>query len=231
MTIRRVLMDIEGTIVPISFVRDVLFPYAQRRMSSFLHEQREDPAVRHWAALCQDTVAKEQGARPGYDDLSDVLRLWMEEDRKHTGLKGLQGMVWEEGYLTKAFVPHLYDDVLPTIESWRGNGLELALYSSGSQQAQRLFIAHTSQGDLTHMFSRFFDTRVGPKADAQSYSRIAEQLAVPPETVLYLSDVIAELDAASAAGMKTVHIVRPGTQTGSHRPIASTFRDVKISDQ
>jgi enolase-phosphatase E1 len=227
-TIRCVLMDIEGTIVPVTFVREVLFPYARRRMSAFLRDQRDNPSVRQWAAACQEAVARETGRYPAYETLPDILDRWIEEDRKHPGLKALQGMIWEEGYATGAFVPALYDDVVPMLTSWRAIGLQLALYSSGSERAQQLLITHTTTGDLTGLFTRFFDTRVGPKIDPASYRHIAELLECPPEAIAFLSDVEAELDAAAVAGMKTRQIVRPGTQAGSRHPVAFDFLDVTL---
>jgi enolase-phosphatase E1 len=229
MTIRSVLMDIEGTIVPIAFVREVLFPYAQRRIATFLNERREDQAVRHWANLCLETVVQEEGVSPAYDELPNILHRWIEQDRKHTGLKALQGMIWEEGYRTRAFAPTLYDDVYSSLIAWQVKGLQLALYSSGSEQAQRLLLAHTTEGNLTSLFTHFFDTRVGSKMDPQSYRRIAQLMALPADAILFLSDVEAELDAAAAAGFKTTQIVRSGTQAGSRHPIASTFHDLTLS--
>jgi enolase-phosphatase E1 len=228
MTIRCVLTDIEGTIIPIAFVRDILFPYAYRRIATFLNERREDSIVRQWAKLCEDTVTEEEGTRPQTDDLANVLQRWIEEDRKHTGLKGLQGMIWEEGYRIGAFAPTLYDDVCSSLMAWQAKGLQLALYSSGSEQAQRLLIAHTTDGNLTSLFTHYFDTHVGPKTDSESYCRIAQLLALPADTIMFLSDVEAELNAAAAASFKTTQIVRPGTQTGSRHQIAANFHDVTL---
>jgi len=224
--LRCILMDIEGTIVPIAFVRDVLFPYAKERLATFLHEHRDDQDVRHWILLCQDTIAQEQGSWPNDDSLVAILHRWMAQDRKHTGLKGVQGMIWEEGYRKGAFAPELYEDVIDALLMWRANGLQLALYSSGSEQAQRLLFSHTTKGDVTGFFGHFFDTAVGPKTDAASYRRIAERLALPPSSILFLSDAEPELDAATAAGFGCIQIVRPGTQAGTHHPIASDFRDI-----
>ncbi|HJT20220.1 MAG TPA: acireductone synthase [Nitrospira sp.] len=230
MNIRCVLMDIEGTIVPIAFVRDVLFPYAKHRMAWFLQERRDDGAVRRWADLCRETVRQEAGIDIEYDRLSAILDEWMEKDRKHTGLKGLQGMIWEEGYERGAFAPALYDDVLPALIAWRTAGLQLALYSSGSEQAQRLLLGNTTKGNLTGFFSHFFDTRIGAKTDADSYHRIAAQLQIAPEAIFFLSDVEQELDAASTAGVKAMQIVRPGTEPGNRHPVASDFRGVVLND-
>ncbi|MBX3304177.1 MAG: acireductone synthase [Nitrospira sp.] len=230
MTIRCVLMDVEGTIVPVSFVRDILFPYAKRRMAAFLQERRDDPAVRQWAALCQDTVLQETGLKVEYEHLPGILDQWIGQDRKHTGLKGLQGLIWEEGYVRAAFVPALYDDVPPALIAWRAAGLQLALYSSGSEQAQRLLLGHTTNGDLTGFFSHFFDTRVGAKTAPASYGHIAALLNRSPNEILFLSDAETELDAAAEAGFQAVQIVRPETPRGRRHPIASTFRDLNVGE-
>lgn len=228
--IRCVLMDIEGTIIPVAFVRDVLFPYAKHRLAAFLREQHEEAAVRQWAEVCQDTVILELGRRPDYEELSDILSRWIEEDRKHPGLKGIQGMIWQEGYRTGAFAPDLYREVAPALDRWRRNGLRLALYSSGSEQAQRLLLEHTTDGNLTELFSNFFDTRIGAKSETASYQRIANHMAVRAEEILFLSDIEAELDAAAAAGLQTAHIVRPGTLPGTRHRMCSTFDDLSRAD-
>lgn len=229
MTIRCVVMDIEGTILPITFVRDTLFPYAHRQLDRFLGDHRDDRDVRRWLLLCQDTVAQEEGIRPAEDRLPGILQLWMAQDRKHTGLKGLQGLIWEEGYRNGAFAPELYDDVTDTLLAWHAGGLQLALYSSGSEQAQRLLLTHTATGDLTGLFTHYFDTEIGPKADAASYRRIAGQLALPPGTILFLSDVEAELNAAAMAGFQAMQIVRPGTKAGTRHPVAARFTDIDLT--
>jgi enolase-phosphatase E1 len=228
--IRCVLMDIEGTIIPVAFVHDVLFPYAKHRLAAFLREQHEEAAVRQWAEVCQDTVTLERGRRPDYEELSDILSRWIEEDRKHPGLKGIQGMIWQEGYRTGAFAPDLYREVAPALDRWRRNGLRLALYSSGSEQAQRLLLEHTTDGNLTELFSDFFDTRIGAKSETASYQRIADHMAVRAEEILFLSDIEAELDAAAAAGLRTAHIVRPGTLPGTRHRMCSTFDDLSRAD-
>jgi enolase-phosphatase E1 len=178
--------------------------------------------------LCQDTVAQEQGVRPGIESLPAILQKWIAQDRKHTGLKGLQGMIWEEGYRKGEFAPALYEDVFDALLLWRANGVQLALYSSGSEQAQRLLLTHLTTGDLSGFFEHFFDTGIGPKTEADSYRLIAERLGLAPESILFLSDMEAELDAASAAGFKTTQIIRPGTRAGARHPAASSFQDIRL---
>ena len=230
MTIRVVLMDIEGTIIPTAFVREVLFPYAKHRMAAFLYERRKDPGVHRWTTLCQDAVVEEGGVRPTYDELPNTLNRWMAEDRKNTGLKGLQGMLWEEGYRTGVFTPALYDDVYSSLLDWQANGLRLALYSSGSEQAQRLLLTHTTEGNITSLFTHCFDTRIGAKTEPESYRSIAQSLIISAGHILFLSDMEAELDAAAIAGFKTTQIVRSGTQVGTRHPIASNFHDLRLDN-
>lgn len=230
MAIHCILLDIEGTIIPTTFVKDVLFPYAQQHMASFLHDHRIDPQVRHWAAVCHETIAQESGVLLSYENLAGVLNQWMEGDRKHQGLKALQGMIWEEGYRTGAFVPELYDDVAPSFRRWRQEGLTLALYSSGSEQAQRLLLANTTDGDLTPMVSHFFDTGIGSKTSLASYRRIADGLGIHSEDILFLSDAEPELEAATTAGLQAIHVVRPGTNPSARHPHCSTFDELCRTD-
>lgn len=228
--IRCVLMDIEGTIISVAFVREVLFPYAKHRLAAFLREQQDAPALRQWAEACQDTVAQELGRRPSYKELPGILCRWIEEDRKHPGLKAIQGMIWHEGYRAGAFTPGLYEDVVPVLNRWRSNGLRLALYSSGSEQAQRLLVEHTTDGDLTGLFFNFFDTSIGAKTETASYRRISQILALSSENILFLSDIEAELDAAAEAGFNTTQVVRAGTNAGTAHPVCSNFGDMTHFD-
>ena len=147
-----------------------------------------------------------------------MLTGWIDQDRKLAGLKALQGMIWDEGYRQRAFVPELYGDVLPALTQWRARGIRLGIYSSGSEQAQRLLFAHTNAGDVTSLFEHFFDTSVGEKQTASSYRTISEQIGLPPHHILFLSDAERELDAAALTGIRTTHIVRPGTVASTLHP-------------
>ena len=217
--VRYVLMDIEGTLISVAFVRETLFPFAKHRLAPFLHERRHDPDVLQWTAVCQDAIEGETGTRPSYEELPVMLTGWIDQDRKLAGLKALQGMIWEEGYRQREFVPELYDDVLPAFTQWRARGIRLGIYSSGSEQAQRLLFAHTNAGDVTSLLEHFFDTSVGEKKTASSYRKISEQIGLPPQHILFLSDAERELDAAASAGFRTAHIVRPGTDASTRHPI------------
>ncbi|HEY6288244.1 MAG TPA: acireductone synthase [Nitrospiraceae bacterium] len=221
--VRYVLMDIEGTVISVTFVREILFPFAKQRLASFLHERRHDPDVLRWTAACQDVIERETGTRPTYKELPVMLTDWIDQDRKLAGLKGLQGMIWGEGYRQRAFVPELYGDVLPALTQWRTRGIRLGIYSSGSEQAQRLLFAHTNAGDVTLLFEHFFDTSVGEKKIASSYRTISEQIGLPPHHILFLSDAERELDAAALTGIRTAHIVRPGTDASTRHPIHHDF--------
>lgn len=226
MTLHGILLDIEGTILPKAYVTEVLFPYAQKHLAAYLHAHQKDQTVRRWASMCQETIAKESGTWLSYDDMAGILTQWMTGDRKHQGLKALQGLIWEEGYRTGVFAPNLYDDVVPALRRWRQEHVPLAIYSSGSEQAQRLLLEHTTDGNLTPLFSRFFDTGMGSKLEPASYGRIADSLGCRPTDVLFLSDAEPELDAAAAAGLLTTQVVRPGTDPTTRHSTVSTLDDL-----
>ena len=200
-----ILTDIEGTTSPVAFVREVLFPYARARLPAFIRAHAQTPEVRRWL----DAVALEIAAGACDDGvIAETLQGWIDQDRKHTALKALQGMVWAAGYRDGDFTAPLYPDVAPALRAWHAAGHRLAVYSSGSVPAQKLLFAHTDAGDLTPLFSGFFDTEVGGKRDAASYRAIAGQLGQAPGEILFLSDVVAELDAARDAGLRTVLLDR-----------------------
>jgi enolase-phosphatase E1 len=199
-----VLTDIEGTTSSISFVKDVLFPYARRALPGFVRAHADEPEVRRWL----DVVATEHGAVCDDEVIIEVLQGWIDEDRKHTALKALQGMVWQDGYREADFTAHIYPDAARQLRAWRAAGHAMAVYSSGSVPAQKLFFAHTDDGDLTGLFDAWFDTEVGHKRDAGSYRTIVERLGRPAHEVVFLSDVVEELDAAREAGLRTVLVDR-----------------------
>lgn len=199
-----ILTDIEGTTSSISFVKDVLFPYARAALPGFVREHGHEPAVRHWL----DQVALENGGLCQDEMIVETLQGWIDQDRKHTALKALQGMVWQAGYREGDFTAPLYPDVAPALRAWHAAGHPLAVYSSGSVPAQRLLFSHTDAGDLVPLFAGFFDTEVGHKRDPDSYRLIADHLDRAPGDILFLSDVVEELDAAREAGMRTALLDR-----------------------
>ena len=207
--IKAILTDIEGTTSSISFVKDVLFPYARKRLPAFLTTHADKPEVRHWL----HEAAKEAGlVSASQQELIALLQRWIDEDRKATPLKALQGMIWDEGYRNGDYRAHMYPEVPAKLRAWKDQGLELYVYSSGSVAAQKLFFAFSEAGDLTPLFSGYFDTETGPKRDANSYRSIAIAIGMPANEVLFLSDVVEELDAAQAAGMKTTLLARAPAQ-------------------
>jgi enolase-phosphatase E1 len=231
MPVRAVLTDIEGTTSSISFVKDVLFPYARRALPGFVREHGAEPEVRRWL----DAVATEQGGMCSDDMIVEVLQGWIDQDRKHTALKALQGMVWSAGYRNADFTAHMYPDAADALREWHAAGLPIHVYSSGSVPAQKLFFGHSDAGDLTSIVSNWFDTEVGGKREADSYRRIAEATGADAGAILFLSDVVEELDAARDAGLQTVLVdrlqdypqPRHGDATHGHRRVES-FADVGV---
>jgi enolase-phosphatase E1 len=199
-----VLTDIEGTTSSISFVHDVLFPYARAALPAFVREHGQEPEVRQWL----DRAAVDAGGVCRDDVIVEVLQGWIDEDRKHPALKALQGMIWAEGYQGADYKAHVYPDAAQALRGWHAAGHSLAVYSSGSVPAQKLLFGHSSEGDLSPLFSAWFDTAVGGKREAASYQAIVANLGVPARGIVFLSDVVEELDAAREAGLRTVLLDR-----------------------
>lgn len=201
--IRAVLTDIEGTTSSLAFVKDVLFPYARDALPGFVRAHELE-----LKALIGDVAATVGKTPLTMQETIDTLLQWMDEDRKVTPLKTLQGMVWKRGYETGALRSHVYEDAVRALRQWHTHGLQISVYSSGSIAAQKLLFAHTPYGDLTPLFSGFFDTTTGPKLESRSYEKITESLRVPAKSIVFLSDHVGETQAAATAGMQTVLLVR-----------------------
>jgi len=200
-----IVTDIEGTTTRITFVTEVLFPFARRHMAEFVREQAAEPEVK--AEL--DAVREQEGRPDATDEeVVAILQGWMDEDRKATPLKTLQGLIWVRGYETGELRGHVYPDAVEALKRWHREGRKLYVYSSGSVAAQKLLFGHSEAGDLTLLFSGYFDTKVGMKREAASYRHIAEELGLPAERILFLSDIPMELTAARTAGMRTVGLLR-----------------------
>jgi enolase-phosphatase E1 len=225
------LLDIEGTTTPITFVADTLFPLARERVDPFLamHAGRSDVAAivtelrRAWDA--EDPASRQPSAWPADSrDAAVEYALWlMASDRKLTPLKALQGLIWEQSYREGRLVAPVYEDVAPALEAWAARGCRASIYSSGSVLAQRLLFAHTTAGDLTPLLGSLFDTTIGSKRESASYGAIAASLRSDPLELLFVSDLVAELDAARAAGLGTALCVRDEQPafTGGHRVVRS----------
>jgi enolase-phosphatase E1 len=202
--IKAIVTDIEGTTSSLSFVKDMLFPYARRALAGFVQSHAGDRRVRELLDEARDVA----GAGLSDAALVSEMERWIDEDQKITPLKGLQGLIWEDGYARGDFTGHVYADAARNLHRWHERGLRLYVYSSGSVYAQKLLFGHSDHGDLTVLFSGYFDTHIGAKVEADAYRRIVGELALPADEILFLSDVIAELDAAREAGMRTLWLVR-----------------------
>ena len=224
--IRAIVTDIEGTTSSIDFVKDVLFPYAREKLPAFVVTHEDKPEVQHWL----HEAAREAGlVSASREEIIDLLIRWIDEDRKATPLKALQGMIWEDGYASGEFKGHIYPEVAENLHKWKKQGIHLYVYSSGSVAAQKLLFGHSDAGDLTPLFSGYFDTEVGGKREIDSYRRIAQAIKVPPDQILFLSDIQAELDAASMAGFQTIQLVRPPGEpvAGTHEQV-SDFNKISV---
>ena len=234
--VRAILLDVEGTTTAVTFVTGVLFPYAREHLETFL---QNDPAA---AVSAVDELRRERAAEsvagnppPWRDDRAGAeldsaiayARWLMDRDRKSTALKSLQGKIWEAGYRDGLLQGSVYPDVAPALERWTGGGRRVAIFSSGSVLAQKLLFSNTPEGDLTRYLVGYFDTTAGPKREPESYRRIAVALGCSAEGVVFVSDVVEELDAARAAGMGTRLCVRPG----SAPPVACGHPVVRSFDE
>ena len=227
-----IVTDIEGTTSSIHFVKNVLFPYAARMLPDFIRAHRGEPDVR----LQLDAVADESGI--GRDDIDAIiawLLTWIEVDKKATPLKTLQGMVWELGYHKGDYRAHVYDDAVISLRKWHQRGIPLYVYSSGSIQAQKLFFGYSEVGDLTALFQNYFDTTFGEKRDVASYHRIAQAAGKNAAQLLFLSDIVEELDAAREAGFQTCWVVRaqdttatPAQLRASLHPAVNSFLEIDV---
>jgi enolase-phosphatase E1 len=236
---KSVLLDIEGTVSPVAFVFDVMFPFARQQAGSFLQMTWQDPATQQAVnGLAIDLGFPDSATwflNEQVRHVPDQQRLvveavngLMDRDAKVTGLKTLQGLIWREGFERGQLVSELFPDVLPQLRNWHAKGLKLYVYSSGSIAAQKLFFGHTGEGDLLPLFSGFFDTTSGNKKEAASYQAIAAAIHGQPREICFISDVIAELVAAQQAGLQTVW--RPASgETSNDHPVAEAFDAISIT--
>lgn len=232
MSIAAIVTDIEGTTSSIAFVKDVLFPYARQHLCEFVRAHEAQPDVQQCLQQTQALLLTEGREASSTDELIDALLCWIDEDRKATPLKTLQGMIWQRGYQQGDYQAHMYADATAALRDW-SQRLPLYVYSSGSVQAQQLFFAHSCDGDLLPLFSGHFDTRIGAKQDVTSYQHIAAELqnehVVGAGNILFLSDIEAELDAAAGAGLQTVLVCRADVpQTSRHRVVQS-FAEIDLA--
>ncbi|KPI29977.1 acireductone synthase [Streptomyces sp. NPDC048253] len=227
-----VVLDIEGTTSATGFVVDVLYPYSRARFAELLTERAEEPAVARAIAQVRELTGEPDADAAA---IEKTLNAWLDEDRKATPLKSLQGVLWSEGFARGDLVSHFYDDVVPRLRAWHAAGLRLYVYSSGAVSAQRAWFTNSPAGDLTSLLSGLYDTEnAGPKQEPESYRRIAGSTAVAADRLLFLSDRPGELDAAREAGWHAVGIRRPGEPyfeqgVGDHAQ-AGTFDEITVSN-
>jgi enolase-phosphatase E1 len=224
-----VLTDIEGTTSSIAFVHEVMFPFARARLADFVAAQSNNPAVQEQLAATLTLAHSEGDAR---EDAVAILLDWIAQDRKATPLKALQGMIWKDGFESGELISDVFADAIAQLRAWHQAGIPLYVYSSGSIQAQKLYFGHTAEGDLTPLFSGYFDTTSGAKTEATSYQRIATTIGIAPEQILFLSDLVSELDAARDASMQTLHILRstdPISPTVSNHPQLHSFAAITLT--
>lgn len=225
--IRYILTDIEGTTTSVSFVYDILFPYFRANMER-IEELQDMPEVNLALQETRELVKQETGNElTSFLEISTVLKKWSLEDRKVTPLKTLQGVLWADGYKNGSIKGHIYSDVENAFKNWKQSGLQIGIFSSGSVAAQKLLFGFSEAGDLTGYLSHYFDTRTGGKRDAETYISIAKELNLLPAEILFLSDVMEELEAANSTGYQTIQLVRPGTAC-KWMSAVSDFSEIEI---
>jgi enolase-phosphatase E1 len=226
-----VVLDIEGTLTATSQVHVVLYDYARPRLAGWIEAHPDDPEVRDAVAQVKKLGGLRESAST--DEVVAVLHRWMATDQKFASLKTLQGLIWQHGYRLGELTTTFFPDVVPALRAWHRSGLNLAVFSSGSVAGQIASFSRTTDGDLTMLFSRHFDTvNAGPKREEPSYRAMTKELGVDPGTVVFLSDVPAELDAAAMAGWRTVGLARAGepyagADFGPH-PTISSFDQIQL---
>jgi len=238
---RGILLDIEGTTSSISFVYDVMFPYVRKHLTFEVFSNWMEPEyIEAFHALARDAgqesldawlkrenLTRDNPLRAAEVVCKEVTRL-MDAEAKTTGLKQLQGLIWQSGFDSGELKAQVYDDVPPALTAWHAAGKDIRIYSSGSIQAQKLFFGHTIAGNLLPLFRGHYDTTTGPKKEAASYQKIAAVFNFSPSDILFLSAVTAELDAARAAGMQTALVVRPGN---AHAPAGHSHPTIESFEQ
>ena len=239
--ISHILLDIEGTTCPTSFVTETLFPYAQSALKNFLERHKDDPSISRLINDAEGEWMRDQDAesatlrhqsekidQPKHLKVEAYLQLLMSLDRKSTALKDIQGKIWKEGYTAGKVTSDLFEDAYEGLKRWHKKGFELGIYSSGSIEAQHLLYKYTRRGDIENLFSHWFDTHIGNKKKQLSYTAIASAMACKPQQILFISDNSDECDAAKSAGLHTLYSLREGNpqqEAGDH-PIISNLEDV-----
>lgn len=226
MKIKAIVTDIEGTTSSIDFVHQVLFPYSTKALPEYVRRHSQQKEI---AAIIVQVKQEISQLDADLEVVIAALLSWIEEDKKIMPLKTLQGFIWENGFKNNHFQGHLYEDAYRNLVQWYQAGIKLYVFSSGSIKAQKLLFGHSQYGDLTYLFEGYFDTNIGNKKTVAAYQNIAQAIALPPQEILFLSDVIAELDAAAGAGYRILLLDRNKNQENSEdHDIATNFDAIKF---
>jgi enolase-phosphatase E1 len=226
MNIEAIVTDIEGTTSSIDFVHQVLFPYSTKTLPQYVRDCAELPEI---AKIIEEVRQEVNLPDASLDRVIEILLNWIKEDRKITPLKTLQGFIWEHGFQNGEFKSHLYEDAYRNLQCWHQKNLKLFVFSSGSVKAQKVLFGNSDYGDLTYLFDDYFDTNIGNKKEIDAYQNIAYKIKIEPSKILFLSDVIAELDAAKAAGYQTILLARQtNSQVRSNHQVVSNFDEIVI---
>lgn len=234
-----ILLDVEGSTTPIDFVHKVLFPYARSHAQGFLKRHESSPDIQKDVAALRREYLEDtrQNLNPPVlnriepDSIVSYFHWLIDRDRKSTPLKSLQGKIWEEGYADSKLCAQVFEDVPAALNRWQKENKKIAIFSSGSVLAQRLLFAHTASGDLTRYLSAYFDTTIGTKTDPVSYQRIANAMQCSPSAIIFISDLVAELNAATCAGLRTLLCERPGNhpQPSNSFQVIRSFAEVNFA--
>jgi enolase-phosphatase E1 len=227
-TIQYILTDIEGTTTSVSFVYETLFPYFSAHCADYIQKHLHEPNIRTQIEAVKETVWVEDKLQITDNQAIEKLLYWTKTDRKHTALKTLQGYLWRVGYENGEIKGHIYADVPPALAKWQQNAIQMGVYSSGSVEAQKLIFGFSNFGDLTPYFSDYFDTNIGHKREITAYQNIQQQLQIPAQNILFLSDVEAELDAAQSAGFRTIQLLRANTMASEKHPTVKSFLEIDL---
>jgi enolase-phosphatase E1 len=225
MPIQAVLCDIEGTTSSLSFVHDVLFPLSYERMEDFIKQNWDTDLIR-----LEIQQLKLQTGKIEPDEVITTLRTWITEDRKEGPLKSIQGKIWQGEFESGKIRGQVYPDVPPNFRKWQNSGIQICIFSSGSTEAQKLLFRYSEANDLSQFINFYFDTNTGPKNEPASYKKIASELSLPVENILFLSDIQSELDASRRAGMHTTQVLREGViPNWSRHPEVNSFDEIDLS--
>lgn len=225
--VKYILTDIEGTTTSVSFVYDTLFPYFREHINelkSLIHLPEIQETFKKTVELAYSLEGEKIRS---VDEIIEKLLKWSKEDRKITPLKTVQGIIWENGYKNGEIKGHVYADVADALKRWEKQGLKMGVFSSGSITAQKLIFGYSESGDLTPFFCNYFDTTTGTKREKETYQKIAEELLLKPSEILFLSDIVEELDAADQIGYQTIQLVRTGTES-NWKNTAIDFNQIEI---